>query len=146
MTEPSHDVERFVAAQETVYAGVLDELRRGRKTGHWIWFIFPQLAGLGRSDASRYYAIASLEEARAYVAHPVLGPRLIECARVLVAVRERTAVEVFGLLDAMKVRSSMTLFQRAVPAEPVFIQVLQRHYDGMVDDATDALLAQTNAR
>ena len=135
-----------MAAQEAVYAGVLEELRIGQKTGHWIWFIFPQLAGLGRSDASRYYAIDSLDEARAYVAHPILGARLIECSAIVLAVRERTAVQVFGLLDAVKVRSSMTLFHRAVPAEPVFGQVLEQYYDGIVDDATDAFLAQTDAR
>jgi uncharacterized protein (DUF1810 family) len=146
VTAPSHELERFVAAQETAYAGVLDELRRGHKTGHWIWFIFPQLAGLGRSEVSRLYAIASLDEARAYVTHPILGARLIECAGAVLAVRERTAVEVFGLRDAMKVRSSMTLFHRAVSAEPAFRQVLEQFYDGIADEATDALLAQTEAR
>jgi uncharacterized protein (DUF1810 family) len=143
---PSYDLERFLAAQEGVYPGVLGELRRGQKTGHWIWFIFPQVAGLGRSEVSRYYAIASLNEARAYVAHPVLGPRLIECAGIVLAVRERTAFEVFGSTDAMKVRSSMTLFHRAATGEAVFEQVLARHFGGVVDGATDSLLAQTEAR
>src|SRR5213596_356329 len=108
------DLERFVVAQAAIYPAVVDELRRGRKTGHWIWFIFPQIAGLGRSATSQLYAIGSLEEARAYLAHPVLGPRLRECAGLLLAVPVgRSAGAVFGELDAMKVRSSMTLFHRA---------------------------------
>jgi uncharacterized protein (DUF1810 family) len=138
---PLGDLDRFVSAQDGLYPGVLDELRRGRKTGHWIWFIFPQIAGLGRSDVSRFYSIASLDEARAYLAHPVLGPRLIECATIVAAIPARTATEVFGDLDAMKVRSSMTLFHRAAPDQPVFRAVLDRFYDGVADEATDALLA-----
>ena len=134
------DLERFVAAQRDVYDGVLDELRRGRKTGHWIWFIFPQVAGLGRSAMSEAFAIGSLAEARAYLAHPILGARLRECAAIVAATQARTADEIFGSLDAMKVRSSMTLFHRAAPDEPAFTQVLERFYDGRPDDATDALL------
>jgi len=136
----SYDLGRFVSAQEGVYAGVLDELRRGRKVGHWIWFIFPQVAGLGYSAMSQQYAISSLDEARAYLAHPVLGGRLRECAAVVLATTGRTALEIFGSIDAMKLRSSMTLFHRAVPDEPVFAQVLERYYDGKADDATDARL------
>jgi uncharacterized protein (DUF1810 family) len=136
----SFDLERFVAAQEGVYAGVLDELRRGRKVGHWIWFIFPQVAGLGRSAMSELYAISSLDEARAYLAHPVLGPRLRECAAVVLATTGRTALEIFGSIDAMKLRSSMTLFHRAAPDDRVFAQVLERFYEGTPDDATDARL------
>jgi uncharacterized protein (DUF1810 family) len=136
----SDDLERFVTAQEGVFAGVLDDLRRGRKTGHWIWFIFPQIAGLGTSPTSQHYAIASLDEARAYLAHPVLGARLRECAGIVLATEGRTATEIFGALDAMKVRSSMTLFHRAAPDEPVFDQVLDRFYGGVPDEATDARL------
>ena len=136
----SYDLGRFVSAQEGVYAGVLDELRRGRKVGHWIWFIFPQVAGLGYSAMSQQYAISSLDEARAYLAHPVLGARLRECAAVVLATTGRTALEIFGSIDAMKLRSSMTLFHRAAPDEPVFAQVLERYYDGKADDATDARL------
>jgi uncharacterized protein (DUF1810 family) len=136
----SIDLERFVAAQRTVYPSVLEELRRGRKSGHWIWFIFPQIAGLGRSATSQAFAIRSLEEARAYLAHPTLGARLRECASIVAALEEVDAVEIFGPLDAMKVRSSMTLFTRAAPDEPVFALVLDRFYDGLADDATDALL------
>jgi uncharacterized protein (DUF1810 family) len=134
------DLERFVAAQRGVYDGALAELRRGRKTGHWIWFIFPQIAGLGRSELSRYYGITSIDEARAYVAHPLLGPRLRECAGALLATEGRTATEILGSVDAMKVRSSMTLFHRAAPDEGVFAQVLERFYGGVADEATIALL------
>ncbi len=136
----SYDLDRFVIAQQGVYAGVLDELRRGRKVGHWIWFIFPQVAGLGYSAMSQLYAISSLDEARAYLAHPVLGPRLRECAAIVLATTGRTALEIFGSIDAMKLRSSMTLFHRAAPDEPVFAEVLDRYYDGRADQATDARL------
>ena len=136
----SYDLDRFIGAQEGIYAGVLDELRRGRKVGHWIWFIFPQVAGVGYSAMSQQYAISSLDEARAYLAHPVLGARLRECAAVVLATTGRTALEIFGSIDAMKLRSSMTLFHRAVPDAPVFAQVLERYYDGKADDATDARL------
>jgi uncharacterized protein (DUF1810 family) len=134
------DLDRFLVAQQGVYPGVLDELRSGRKTGHWIWFIFPQIAGLGRSEVSRYYAMASLVEARAYLDHPVLGERLRSCATILLATRDRTATEIFGSLDALKVRSCMTLFHRAAPNEPVFAQVLERYFGGAVDALTEALL------
>jgi len=135
-----YDLGRFLTAQRGVYEGVLDELRRGRKAGHWIWFIFPQLAGLGRSEMSRYYGIASLDEARAYLADAVLGARLRECAGLLLASDARTADEILGGIDAMKVRSCMTLFHRAAPDEPVFRQLLDRFYAGVADEATDRLL------
>jgi uncharacterized protein (DUF1810 family) len=135
-----YDLERFVDAQEHVHAGVLDELRRGRKTGHWIWFIFPQIAGLGRSATSQEFAIATLDEARAYLGHPVLGARLRECAALVLAVEGRTADQIFGPLDAMKVRSCMTLFHRAAPDERLLSQVLDRFYGGVADPATDSLL------
>lgn len=134
-------LERFVQAQDgDVYPVVLAELRAGRKTSHWIWFIFPQVTGLGRSSMSLHYSIGSLEEARAYLAHPVLGPRLRECAGLLLATTNRSAEEIFGGIDAVKVRSSMTLFHRAAPDEPVFRDVLDRFYGGRADDATDAIL------
>ena len=135
------DLERFLDAQAATYDDALEELNRGRKTGHWIWFIFPQLAGLGRSETSRYYAIADLAEGRAYLAHPVLGERLRSCAAILADLDGRSAEQVFGQLDALKVRSSMTLFHRAEPEEPLFSEVLDRFYDGVPDRATDALLA-----
>jgi uncharacterized protein (DUF1810 family) len=134
------DLERFVAAQQGSYDGALRELRAGRKTGHWIWFVFPQLAGLGRSEMSRFYAIASIDEARAYLAHPILGPRLLECAGAVLGTSRGTAEQIFGALDAMKVRSSMTLFHRAAPDEPLFSQMLERLYGGAADAATEALL------
>ena len=134
------DLDRFLTAQRGVYEGVLDELRRGRKTGHWIWFIFPQLDGLGRSEMSRFYGISSLDEARAYLADPVLGARLRECAGLLLASNARTAIEILGETDAMKARSCMTLFHRAAPDESVFSQVLDLYYGGVADEATDALL------
>jgi uncharacterized protein (DUF1810 family) len=134
------DLERFVEAQHGVYRQVLAELRNGRKASHWIWFIFPQLAGLGRSAMSERYAIRSLEEARAYLAHPVLGERLRECARLLLAAHGTSAAAVLGPIDAVKVRSSMTLFQRADPSEALFGEVLARYYAGRPDEATDALL------
>ncbi|HET7030858.1 MAG TPA: DUF1810 domain-containing protein [Candidatus Limnocylindrales bacterium] len=138
----SVDLDRFLAAQAGVHEGALDELRRGRKVGHWIWFVFPQIAGLGRSPTSQRYAIRSLDEARAYLADPVLGSRIREAAAALLAApADRTADAVLGELDAMKVRSSMTLFHRAAPDEPAFRAVLERFYDGRADAATDALLA-----
>jgi uncharacterized protein (DUF1810 family) len=137
----SPDLERFVEAQARVYEGVLAELRSGRKTGHWIWYVFPQIAGLGHSAMSQQYAITSLSEATAYLAHPVLGARLRECVGLVLDIRDRTAEEVFGSIDAMKLRSSMTLFHRAAPEESVFAQVLDRYYGGAADEATDARLA-----
>jgi uncharacterized protein (DUF1810 family) len=134
------ELERFVDAQEGVYDGALGELRQGSKTGHWIWFIFPQLVGLGRSEMSRQYGIASLGEARAYLDHPVLGSRLRDCTSAVLAAEGVTAEWIFGSLDAMKVRSSMTLFHRAAPDEPLFKAMLDRFYEGVPDEATDALL------
>ena len=134
------DLDRFVTAQQPVYDQVLAELRRGRKVSHWMWFIFPQISGLGQSPMSERFAIHSIEEARAYLAHPVLGPRLRECAGAVLAVKDRTAEEVFGPIDARKLRSCMTLFDRAAPSEPLFRQVLDRWFGGMPDDKTDILL------
>jgi uncharacterized protein (DUF1810 family) len=137
----THDLERFVDAQRPAYGEALDELRHGRKTGHWMWFVFPQLAGLGRSEVSRYYAIRSRDEARAYLAHPVLGPRLLECVRLVLDADARSAEQIFGAVDALKLRSSMTLFLRAAPGESLFRDVLDRYYGGVADERTDALLA-----
>ena len=137
----AYDLDRFVIAQQHVFDGALAELRGGRKTGHWIWFIFPQVAGLGHSEMSRFYGIASLDEARAYIGHPVLGPRLRACAEAMLAVAGRTAVEVLGPVDAVKLRSSMTLFNLAASDEALFGQVLDRYFDGVQDPATEALLS-----
>jgi uncharacterized protein (DUF1810 family) len=138
-TEDPYDLQRFVAAQDAggTYDHATAELRAGRKTSHWMWFVFPQIAGLGYSPASRTYAITSLAEARAYLAHPVLGARLIECAEILTRVRGRTAEQIFGDVDALKLRSSVTLFMHAAPGEPVFRQVLDQYFDGIPDLATE---------
>jgi uncharacterized protein (DUF1810 family) len=136
------DLERFVEAQdrEGTYSRALAELRAGRKQGHWMWFVFPQIAGLGRSPISQAYAIASLQEARNYLAHPVLGPRLIECAQALRRHQGLGAEEILGGIDAVKLRSSMTLFERADPREPVFAEVLGQYFGGLRDEATERLL------
>ena len=141
MDDP-YDLGRFVAAQNAggTYDHAVAELRRGRKTSHWMWFVFPQIAGLGFSPTARKYAISSLEEARVYLRHPVLGPRLRECAAIAAGSAARTATEIFGDVDAMKLRSSMTLFLRADPAEPAFQRVLDRYFDGRPDPATDQRL------
>lgn len=136
------DLERFVLAQDAngTYHRALDELRNGFKQTHWMWFVFPQVAGLGQSPTSRKYAITSLEEAEAYLRHPVLGPRLVECANAVAAHTGFSAVRIFGGTDAQKLGSSMTLFLRAAPEEPVFQEVLDRCFDGSPDPATDRLL------
>jgi uncharacterized protein (DUF1810 family) len=141
MQDP-HRLQRFVDAQDDdgTYESALRELRDGRKRSHWMWFIFPQIAGLGQSPTSRRYAISSLEEARAYVAHPVLGPRLEECVRALLARTGASARDIFGGIDAMKLRSSMTLFHRADPDNALYTEVLDRYFGGEPDSATDRLL------
>jgi uncharacterized protein (DUF1810 family) len=136
------DLERFVAAQDAggTYDRAVAELRRGYKTSHWMWFVFPQIAGLGRSGTARRYAISSLDEAKAYLDHPVLGPRLRECASLVAQIQGRSAIQIFGDPDDMKLRSSMTLFLRAAPDEPIFQQVLDHLFDGKADAATDERL------
>jgi uncharacterized protein (DUF1810 family) len=133
-------LRRFVDAQESVFAEVLAELRAGRKTSHWMWFVFPQIAGLGHSSTARHYAIRSLDEAKAYLAHPVLGPRLRECTALVNAVRSRTASDIFGYPDDLKFRSSMTLFAHATPENQEFLNALERYYGGEFDQATLARL------
>jgi uncharacterized protein (DUF1810 family) len=132
---------RFLRAQEPVYDQVVQELRGGQKVTHWMWFVFPQFAGLGRSPMSRLYAIASADEARAYLAHAVLGPRLLECSGIVAGLEAGSAAQIFGALDAAKLRSSMTLFMRAAPEEPTFSRVIDRYFEGRPDAATDELLA-----
>lgn len=135
------DLNRFVAAQEPVYAQVLAELRAGAKRSHWMWFVFPQIAGLGFSAMAQRYAIGSLDEARAYLAHPVLGPRLRDCVRLVLAVQGRDAHGIFGSPDDVKFRSSLTLFARAAPDEALFREALDTYYGGAEDAATLAKLA-----
>ncbi len=143
MAADPHSLQRFVDAQEHggAYDRALSELRAGRKTTHWMWFVFPQAAGLGRSETARTYAIRSLAEGRAYLAHPLLGARLRACTQALLALpAASTADGVLGTVDAMKLRSSLTLFARAAPDEALFRQALARFYDGVADDASDRLL------
>jgi uncharacterized protein (DUF1810 family) len=140
----TYRLQRFVDAQEdaAIYARALGELRAGRKQSHWIWFVFPQVAGLGSSPISQAYAIHSLAEARAYLDHPILGPRLHECTAALLAADPSLAAEqILGTIDALKVRSSMTLFTRAAPEEQIFTAVLTRFYAGVPDPETDRLLS-----
>jgi uncharacterized protein (DUF1810 family) len=138
-TDDPYDLSRFLAAQDAggSYDRAADELRRGHKTSHWMWFVFPQIAGLGHSPAARMYAITSLDEARAYLAHPVLGPRLTECATIVNGIPGRSAEQIFGAIDALKLRSSMTLFMHAAPGEQVFQQLLDQYFGGVPDPATE---------
>jgi uncharacterized protein (DUF1810 family) len=138
MDDDPYRLERFVAAQDATgsYERAVDELRAGAKRSHWIWFVFPQVAGLGFSAMSQRYALASLAEARAYLAHPVLGPRLVDCARILAADEGKSAAAIFGDIDAMKLRSSMTLFMAAAPDKLVFREVLEKYFGGQPDEAT----------
>jgi uncharacterized protein (DUF1810 family) len=139
MADP-YNLERFVSAQAAVYPQVLAELSAGRKRGHWIWFIFPQMKGLGRSAQSEYYGIGSLEEAAAYALHPLLGPRLVECTQLVNQVERRTIREILGPPDDLKFRSSMTLFARAAKDAIVFNAALKKYFDGETDPLTLALL------
>ncbi|MDB5382566.1 MAG: hypothetical protein JWO26_2198 [Rhodospirillales bacterium] len=135
-------LERFVEAQAPVIAAVEAELRSGRKRSHWMWFIFPQLRALGRSGTALHFGIASLDEARAYRAHPILGPRLVSCAGLVMLHRGQSAHAIFGSPDDLKLRSSMTLFAEADPSEPVFCAVIDAFFDGIADAATTRLLAE----
>ena len=141
--EDAFDLARFTAAQEGVYAGALAELWGGRKQSHWMWFIFPQIAGLGFSQMSQRYAIRSLEEAQAYLIHPILSARLRECAEAVLAVEGRSVSQIFGSPDDVKLRSSMTLFARAAGPDSVFAQVLAKYFGGEQDAETLRRLAQT---
>jgi uncharacterized protein (DUF1810 family) len=135
------DLHRFVDAQDGVYDTVLAELRAGGKRSHWMWYVFPQLRGLGRSPTAVRFSISSIDEARAYLAHDVLGPRLRECAQLVAEVDGRTAEEIFGWPDDMKLRSSMTLFAHAADDSDDFVAVLEKFYDGQEDPATLRLLS-----
>ena len=141
MTRDAHDLARFVDAQRDSYDGALAEIARGRKRSHWMWYVFPQLAGLGASATSRKYAIRSLDEADAYLRHELLGPRLVECAEAAVAVEGRSAREIFGTPDDLKLRSSATLFAQVSPAGSVFHRLLDKYFGGEPDEATLRLIA-----
>jgi uncharacterized protein (DUF1810 family) len=142
MAGDAFDLQRFVDAQERdgTYDRALAELRAGRKRGHWIWFVFPQIRGLGSSETARHYAIGSLGEATAYLAHPLLGPRLVQAAEALLELDTRDAQAVLGELDAIKLRSSMTLFAHVAEAAPVFRRVIDEFYGGNGDEATERRL------
>jgi len=134
------DLQRFTDAQRPVYEVVRDELKAGRKRSHWMWFIFPQMAGLGQSEMARRYAIADIEEARAYLAHPVLSDRLEECSALVLAFKDRTASAIFGSPDDLKFHSSMTLFSEAAPEPGIFDLCLNQFFQGKPDQATLSLL------
>jgi uncharacterized protein (DUF1810 family) len=139
-------LERFVEAQAPVYDQVLAELRAGAKATHWMWFIFPQLKGLGHSATARFFGIASRQEAVAYWRHPLLGARLRECSQLVVAVEGETALKIFGFPDELKFRSSMTLFEQVAPEEPVFRQAIAQYFQGEYDSETLALLQDASRR
>ena len=144
MTTPDdpYDLHRFVDAQSTIFEQALSEIRSGRKRSHWMWFIFPQFRGLGSSPTSQHYAIASLAEAEAYLRHPILGPRLQECVKALLALEETTASEIFGYPDDLKLRSSATLFAHVSPRESPFEQLLERYFGGEPDSQTIRLIRE----
>ncbi|MFI4929510.1 MAG: DUF1810 domain-containing protein [Burkholderiales bacterium] len=139
-TADPFDLQRFVAAQAPMYVQVTAELAAGAKTSHWIWFVFPQLKDLGRSSTARHFGLASLAEAQAYEQHPLLGVRLRHCCGLLMALHGRSALQVFGSIDTLKLRSCLTLFERAAPHEPLFGQLLDKYYNGERDPATLQLL------
>jgi uncharacterized protein (DUF1810 family) len=135
-----HDLNRFVRAQEGIYGQALAEIRSGQKRSHWIWYVFPQYEGLGTSSTTRFFSIKSLAEAEAYLRHPILGPRLLECAQAVMRVEGRSALQIFGSPDDLKLRSCATLFACVAPAEPVFQQVLDKYFQGGRDGKTLELL------
>jgi uncharacterized protein (DUF1810 family) len=144
MNDP-YNLQRFVAAQAGVYEQVRSELRKGCKSGHWMWFIFPQISGLGRSRMAEVYAIASKEEAAAYLSHPVLGPRLRECTQLLIQVQGRTLEQILGYPDNLKFRSSMTLFAQATDDSQLFVEALRKYCQGESDASTLERLRQPGA-
>lgn len=140
------NLSRFISAQSGVYERVLLELRAGQKRTHWMWYIFPQIEGLGQSTTTKYYAIKSLEEARAYVNHPVLGPRLLQCAEAVLAIEGRKVSDIFGYPDDMKLKSSMTLFSYVADPDSVFVSVLDKYFKGERDVRTLQLLESSNKK
>jgi uncharacterized protein (DUF1810 family) len=135
-----YNLERFIKAQNSMFEYVKEELAAGDKQSHWMWFVFPQIVGLGRTETAQYYAIKTLDEAKAYLQHPVLGGRLIECCQILLQLQDKTAEQIFGFPDVLKLKSSMTLFH-AASDNPVFQQVLDKYYNGEQDDRTLELIA-----
>jgi uncharacterized protein (DUF1810 family) len=133
-------LNRFLSAQQPIYPQVLKELNNGKKTTHWMWFIFPQIEGLGSSSTAKFYSIKSIEEAKEYLAHPVLGKRLLECSETILQIEGKTADEIFGYPDDMKLRSSMTLFNFITPKQKVFADVLKKYFGGDPDEQTISIL------
>jgi uncharacterized protein (DUF1810 family) len=146
MPEDPYDLERFVRAQHGIYEEALAEIESGRKRSHWMWFIFPQFAGLGMSPTSQHFAIKSVDEARAYLLHPILGPRLLRCAEAVLSLAGRSAYEIFGSPDDVKLRSSATLFAAVSAAGSVFHQVLGRYFEGVPDDRTLQLMGRSERK
>jgi uncharacterized protein (DUF1810 family) len=140
MAQDPYDLDRFLRAQENDYERALAEIRSGRKQSHWMWYIFPQFEGLGFSPTSRFYSIKSVAEARAYLRHPVLGPRLVACCEAILALEGRSAPEILGSPDDAKLKSSATLFAHVSPAHSVFEQIVEKYFDGQRDDPTVRLL------
>ena len=142
MNNNAENLYRVIDAQEDVYHKVIQELRNGQKQSHWMWFIFPQIAGLGYSSTAKYYAIQNVDEARAYLAHPTVGARLLECTEIVVAHKDLSALTIFGDIDEMKLRSSMTLFAHIAGPESVYQQALDKYFDGAQDHRTLDILAK----
>jgi uncharacterized protein (DUF1810 family) len=140
------DLDRFISAQEGIYDSVLAELRRGQKRTHWMWFVFPQIDGLAHSATSKYYAIKSIEEARQYSNHPILGARLLECAEAVLAVEGRSVSEIFGYPDDLKLKSSMTLFAYVADPRSVFVRILDKYFQGERDVRTLDLLEKLKGK
>jgi len=141
-----HDLQRFLTAQEPVFENALAELEDGRKRSHWMWFVFPQLKGLGHSEMAQRFGIGGLDEAVAYLAHPTLGPRLERCCRALLKWRHRSALDILGSPDDMKLRSSMTLFAAVAPDNPLFQEVLDGFFQGKPDSTTLSMISQATDR
>jgi len=133
-------INRLLEAQQAVYSKVLKELRNGKKTTHWMWFIFPQIEGLGHSSTAKYYSIKTIEEAKEYLAHPILGARLLECASIILEIENKTADDIFGYPDNAKLKSSMTLFNFISPEHKEFADVLKKYFAGEQDEKTIAIL------
>ena len=131
---------RFLEAQQSIYSNVVKELQNGNKTTHWMWFIFPQIDGLGHSATAKYYSIKTIEEAKEYLMHPILGKRLLECTNIIAGIENKTADEIFGYIDTIKLRSCMTLFNFIAPQQKVFAAVLKKYFNGEEDEQTLSIL------
>ncbi len=136
----NNTLNRFLEAQQNIYPQVVKELRNGKKTSHWMWFIFPQIEGLGHSPTAKYYSIKTIDEAKEYLIHPVLGKRLLECSNIIAGIENKTADEIFGYPDTMKLRSCMTLFNFIAPEQKVFADVLKKYFNGEEDEQTLSIL------